>query len=156
MWNCIAKNDRDVISLHDSRATGIHMDGKDLVLDFADGFWLVHGSRYNPHENTLRTDAAQVRFVDFEIENFYVFKVVRLFRKPIFTKRIEMDLQTLIDNVNSGAWELEFLDEYTRFRGLLFNCWIWHKKGHTQECQISMDCTETQYYWNSIREDRIW
>lgn len=156
MWNYIAKNDRDAICLHDCQVTGMHVDGNDLVFDFSDGFWIVRNSRYKPHENTLRTDAAQMRFVDFEIENLYVYKVVRLFGKRLFVRRIEMDWQTLADRINSGAWEFEIADEYARDRRLLLGGYLWCKRKDTPEAQLAVYCTALEYRWNRICEDRVW
>lgn len=156
MWKFTAKNEYDTITLHDCRATHMWVDGRDLVVDFLDGIWLVEDNRQNPYGKTLRTDAAQVRFLDCKIDSLYVYKEFRFFGRIVWTKQIELEPNELIEKTNSGEWKLEFLYEYRGCGGYRFDCWIWHQKGHPQECQLTLQCTDMECYWNRLRQDRVW
>ncbi|MBQ9133522.1 MAG: hypothetical protein IJX64_03210 [Clostridia bacterium] len=132
------------------------MDGKDLILDFADGFWMESNSEHNPGENTVRTSASQIRFANFEVETLYVYKEIRMFGKKVMTTRNEMTLQTFIDNVNSKVWKPEIIHNFRKSRTSLLNGWISHQSRQYLEFEFSMYSEDVSYFWNDLCEDRIW
>lgn len=158
MWRYTEKsNEKAKISLHDCRATRMFINDGNLHFEYNDGFWVLTTNENNPHNETFKTDLSQLKVCNFEIENIYIFNKFRLFRRLISTKRIDITIETLIDNINNGKWELEFLYEYHTYQGMLFNCWIWmNQKPCHKECQIALQCDDMEYFWNNICIDKPW
>lgn len=156
MWNVSEKFDPEKMTLHDCIATKIEIDGQDLLIDFPDGIWLMGKTKLNPNEETMRTDAARLRFENFELDSLFLYKEFRLFRKTLFTRRVDVDLDTLMRKINSGEWELEFLYTYRCYRWRLYNSCIWRKKGCVLESQLTIECDDVIVCWNKICTDRVW
>ena len=106
----------------------------------------------------MRTDKATIRFVDFDIDNIYIFKYICLFHRFSFTRRVDVSFEKFIENINSGKWKFEFIDEfYAGNSGALFNGWVYFDhKPHHYDCQIQLRSTKSIYSWNKIYEDRPW
>lgn len=147
----------DDISFHDCRATQARIDNHDLWFEFADGFWICGDTKNNRHDKTLRTDRARLRISGYDISDVYIFKDIRLFRRLVSTQRISIDLNTLLKNINSGKWALEFIYEYHTFQGVMFLCYIWFKsKPYCRECQLFIENKGMECFWNNLREDCPW
>lgn len=133
------------------------MEGEDLYLEFANGFWIVADTVNNPNHTTLRTDTSQLKIRNYALSDLYLFKEIRLFRRLISTQRVSLNFKTLMNNINSGKWELEFLYDYHAPHGVLFFCWIWSKnKPCHKECQLILDCDGMECSWNKLCEDKPW
>ena len=68
-----------------------------------------------------------------------------------------IDANTLIENIHSKNWRLEFIERYTNPinpRTAMYYCAIRSKK--YMECWIKMDYTQIDYYWDEVLEDRVW
>ena len=145
------------IILHDCYATAITVIDENLNLEFADGFWIVGNSKYNSHEETLRTDLSHLQFTncDFEDINISLFKDYRLFRNSLFTIKKNLSLEELYTKVNSGQWNLEFIEEYYAYSSALFQCAIHTEyKPYYYDCQIEIGrYDEMVYYWDNLRSD---
>ncbi len=162
MWKFSSENDYPDIILHDCVVTKITLDGDDLVMEFDDyGFWIGENNKQNPFGNMLRTEKSELRFVDFDTwSNIYIFKRYNLFRKFFHTSRIDLSLEKLISNVNSGKWTFEFIYEYytssTQALAIFNGCINVKNKRKNYDCQIESDCSKMVYSWNKIREDAPW
>lgn len=133
------------------------MERRDLYVEFANGFWIVANTINNPSSTTLRTDKSQLKLRNYDISHIYLFKQIRLFRRLISTQRVSLNVKTLMDNINRGKWELEFLYEYHAYHGVLFCCCLWTKDiPYSIECQLILDCDDMQCYWNQLCEDKPW
>lgn len=161
MWKFVETDAYDSISLHDCRTADIRMEGNDLIVQFPDGFWITPVSRYIDHHTALKTGPAQLRIFGFDVEEVidrvYLFKTVRLFRRPLFCRRIDLEPEAFLKLVNDGKHELEFLWEFHRPGKGLYQCWLW-KKGHGMEaeCQFEITAKRIEYCWNEILPDREW
>lgn len=160
MWKYSSKNDYPNIILHDCHVTKISVENKDIILEFDDyGFWMIENNKHNPFGKTLRTDKSEIRFVNCQLDSIsiYIFKVFHLFRKPVLTNRIEIPLENLMYQINSGKWRFEFIDEYYACNEALFNGWIrFDKKPYHMECQLQLLFEDMKYSWNRICEDKPW
>jgi len=162
MWKYFSISDCDkinlhnAISLHDCYVTKIIAD-KDLMFEFSDGFWIVETNKQNPYGQTLRTDKSQIYFTEFDIDNIYIFKKFSILRRIIRTSRIEVSLEKLISNINSGKWQLEIIDEFHKGSNVLFNTSLYlENRSKHMECQIIIEYKKMNYFWNNICEDRPW
>ncbi|MBQ8687827.1 MAG: hypothetical protein IJ512_04680 [Ruminococcus sp.] len=150
-------SDGSGISLHDCRATHAYIENGALVLEFENGFWMTADSRFNPYGVTCRTDTSQLRICKFDIQDIYLFDEIRLLRRHIGTLRKSIPIEKLLENINCGKWQLEFLYEYHAWRRVLFECMIWFdKRPYSKACQLSVCCDEMRYFWNRICEDKTW
>lgn len=145
------------VLLHDSRATGAYIADGSLYFRFADGFWILQSNSRNTCGETVRTGVSELCIAGFDAPCVCLFRHVALFRRRLLTRRVEIPLETLIQKLNSGKWELEFLDEYREYRGMLYNCLIWQKRRpYYTECELRIDCGEVQYLWNVLRPECTW
>lgn len=140
--------------------TKVAVDNKDIIFEFDDnGFWVIENNKHNPFGKTLRTDKSELRFVncDSDFTSIYIFKVFYLFRKPVLTNRIEISLEDLTSQINSGKWQFEFIDELYAWDKAEFNGWLWFgKKPYHMECQLQLSFEDMLYSWNKICEDKPW
>ena len=157
MWEYTDTNAHTRISLHDCRVDQITLDGNDLILNFYDGFWILPTSGYIDHPVPLKTGPAQLCFRDMDVFPIDLYKTTRLFRRPVFCRRIRIELDRFIKLVNDDNRELEFLYEYHRPFNNLYQCWLWSKKPRFWgECQFELTSDTIEYRWNEIRPDYEW
>lgn len=156
LWKHSTKKTND-ISLHDCCATRIFKDKHNLFFEFDNGIWAIANTAFNPNNRTFRTDKAQLKLCNFNIDSIYIFKEIRLFRRIISTHRIPLSFEKLTENINSGKWELEFIYEYTKYHETLFSCCICSAhKPYSIECQMILDYDDMECFWNNLREDNPW
>ena len=163
MWKYTSENDYPNIILHDCYIVKATVEDNDLIIefkehDFLHGFWINEINKQNPFGKTLRTDKALIRFVNFDFDSIYIFKTICLFRRFIFTRRVEVSFEKFIENLNIGKWQFEFIDEfYAGNYGALFNGWVYFNDGKSHyDCQIQLRFTKMVYSWNKICEDKPW
>lgn len=161
MWKYTEVNAYDSISLHDCRADHMQLDGNNLVIDFPEGFWITPRSKHIAHDRPLKTGPSQLRFMDVSIEplieSIYLFKDIRMFRKVICCRRIQLGLTDLLKLINDGKHELEFLYEFHNSLSNLYQCWIWKSnRGLEAECQLELTASQIEYSWNDIQYDNEW
>lgn len=157
MWNYTEENACDTISLHDCRSDDMQVKGNDLIVNFPDGFWILPNSEHIDHDTPLKTGPSQLCFRDFDIFPIDLFRTTRLFQRPLFCRRIRVELSQLLKKANDGRHELEFLWEFHRPGNSLYQCWLWKKNhGMVAECQFEITASAIEYRWNEIRPDREW
>ncbi len=161
MWNYTETNAFDSISLHDCRTDNIKVEGKDLIINFPDGFWITPVSKYIDHDRPLKTGPAQLRFIGFGIDSVIdtidLYKNIRLFRKTILCKRVRPEVADFLKRINDGKHELEFLYEFHNPYSTLYKCCLWRKPlKYLCDCQIELTAKSIEYYWNEICRDREW
>ncbi len=159
MWRYTVENRFDNITLHDCVASKIYIKDDDFIFEFEDGFWIGNKCEYNPHVKVLKTSAAQVQLCAADEIDFCYFK------KPVFSffkshdKRICVEFDEVIEKVNSGEWQLEFLYEYSCDKLMLFECYLWmvkkdKRKGY--QAQLKAYIPDYKLCWNEICPDREW
>lgn len=153
MWKHI-EEDNGKLSIHDCYATQIWIENHDLVIEFADGFWIVQGNTYNPYDQTYRSECSQMKVMGFEVDNLFVLRPFQLFCRPVFTLKSDLKFNRLMKKVNTGRWKLLFATEYHTFHQVLFDCWIYPKyKRRALHCYMIIDNNRMEYCWNEIRKD---
>ena len=151
--------DRDerYLSLHDCIAERAYFEDGKLGFQFDDGFWVSPDHPENNLSNLVRTDSSKV---EYTLENGTSYDVtVYVFKENIFKKtiRIEWTMQELLDNINSGKCELEFLYQYVACASRIVECELkLNKKPYRMECIIKISAPKVSYYWNNLREDCVW
>lgn len=157
LWTFKAVNDVTGLSLHDCRVTQMRTQANNLVLDFANGFWITAQNQHNPYGETLRTDASQVRIIGFDIEEIYIFCTVSLCGRHIATLRKSLPLNRLQAQINSGRWRLELIDSFYGGGRLLWNAYILSgNETSSQECQLMLGYRDMECGWNRICRDKRW
>lgn len=165
MWKYSQINAYDSISLHDCRTDNIKLEGKDLIINFPDGFWITPSSHYIDHDRPLKTGPSQLRFIgittdpyiDSVIDSVDLYKTTRLLGKPVFCRRIQPRVSDFLALVNNGKHELEFFCEYHSYIQHLYQGWGWKKnKGMTFDWQLQLTAKSIEYRWNEICKDREW
>lgn len=157
MWKYTEVNQWNTISLHDCRSDSIHIDGNDLIVDFPDGFWILPQNQHSSYSLAVKTGPSQLCFKDYAMDAVRLYKTTRLFRCPILCRRICIEPDQLLEKVNDGKHELEFLWEFQGGTPRLYQCWLWrNNRGLEAECQFEITASAIEYQWNEILPDRVW
>ncbi len=159
MWKNTIENAYEHISLHDCVVNLVEHNENSFSFTLDNGFWIMPDSKYNPYNETLRTDQSKIRFIDLdkEISAFYVLKRHYLFRKYLYTTIKQLKFETLFQKINSKEWEMEFYDQYhTSQRNLFFGSINTKKKIGALDFQLNLDCNKMEYCWNYICPDKKW
>ena len=149
--------DEKYLTLHDCVADRAYFENGKLGFEFNDGFWISPDHPESNLSELVRTDFSKVEFkledgADYDV-TIYIFKK-NLFNKTI---RIEWTIQKLLKSINCGKYKLEFLYQYIDYNSKMIECRLkFDKKPYHQECIMKISATETRYYWNNLREDRLW
>lgn len=149
----------EFISLHDCVVNHAEYSDDILSLTFDNGFWMLGGTKYNTAEETVRTDRSEFQYIHFDTEmsSFSISKRHVLFGKHICTTQHEIDIETLIEKINSGAWALEFIDQFHAYHGMMILGVVrMKKKPWWMAFQWNIDCEKTAYGWNQICPDKKW
>lgn len=150
------ETDEALFSLHDCVANRIKFKDGMISFYFPEGIWITKEHADNDTGNTVRSDAAKVRFELFYPDDdaeVYVYKP----KGPDKAIRKEWKLKKLIQRVNDGEYQLEFLYQYSNGIGRFIECELKTKeKPYHWECNIKMLVKEATYLWNDIRPDATW
>ena len=145
------------ISLHDCRAEKIVYDHGILSFVFPNGFWITPQHPENHSDTAVRTDLSQV---DYIIPNDPFCEIeISIFRKAFGKKilRESWEIEKLINAVNSGTFQLEFVTQYKGFQSILHKGYIWFdKKPYHRECEIILPTDCAVYRWNRLHYDAKW
>ena len=67
------------------------------------------------------------------------------------------ELNQLMQKVNDGECELEFLYQYTNGVGRIIECELrTNEKPYRRECNLKLLTKEVTYLWNDLRPDATW
>lgn len=143
------------ISLHDCRASKIGSDANGLTLVFPDGIWLLADNHLNTVGKIVRTGKAEVLLRNSEFDAFMKMKPVRFFGKMLFSVCREVGFETLRENINSGKWTVEFIDDFENADSHLFRVMIYSGKKH-YDCLFEVSYEEIESRFDKIRQDRVW
>ena len=144
MWKYKGMDQWDTISLHDCRITTICAKDKDILLGFAEGYWIVETNPQNPYGKTLRTGEAELAFTGAKCE------------------KVEVDDKEMLwgefcQKINSENWEFECITEEFQEGKCVFWGWVWAKGNPIhQNCHLHFSFDHRIYHWNLILEDRPW
>lgn len=151
--------------LHDCVATKINVDGSEMTLDLPDGFWLLPDDPRNPWDEVHKTGPAQIvvslgyPMPSNELDDAIfaeLFHRRRLCRGVAWTTCTYPAVEKLIEKVNSGKWDLEFVWKYPTYdRGWLVEGYF-HTGRKTRKCYLTVDFRQIRFFWNEIRGDRVW
>lgn len=133
----------DQIRLHDCRATYIAAEQNRILMGFADGFWLIRKTAYNPTENTLKTAGSQLVFhLDDQYADdvtVFIFRQKQLRGKKWVQIRECKDIQWLMKMINQKGAQLEIIDEYGYYRRRLYiGDLILRHPTDRMECQVEI------------------
>ncbi len=149
--------DDSCISLHDCRADKIIFENGILSFYFPNGFVVTSQHIKNQSDNTVYTDCSQVDFpiADKDINGIEIYIFSK--RKSGEIIREARKVQSFINDVNSGKYEVEFITQYKSAYSILFKCWIWFdNEPYHSECEIILNSNNGVYLWNNLRDDCKW
>ena len=146
MWKFQASYEYDAISLHDCRITNIATNGSNIILNFADGYWISQTNPQNPYGKTLKTDASCLVLVGGDC-------------KDIVFGGKKFSWDEFCSNINSEKWNFECITECYSDNKLVYAGWIWIGERYHQpnpECHIWLEFQSLIYNWDIICEGRQW
>lgn len=150
------ENDK-FLTLHDCCADAATLADGVLTFSFSDGFWIIPTHPANNLEQTVRTDASKVEFVleKGEYAALYVYTIKRFPRKQ--TLREEWSVEKLLDKINSGICQLEFLYPFECGNQRIFQCVLhFNRKPFFKEADLEITVQKSTYFWNHLRADCPW
>lgn len=153
-------------SLHDCYVTRMELAGKELRLFIPDGFRLMPEDPLNPFDEPHMTGSSQVVYtllgdpedaVTLELFHDIYLHPIRLFHgAQLCTTVSRLGLKKLMERINSGTWQLEFVSKYTDSDvGYLYGCCI-HTNRKIFDCYFKIDCRQTRFCWNAVEEEPAW
>lgn len=158
-WNHISPDALDTISPHDCVADKLILNEESITFNFSDGFWVSHLHPLNSHDKTIRTTKAHLCLLGNSINEYvpliYIYKSVWLFGKLLLTKRIFVEWDKFIENINNGKWQLEFIDIYRDYSSVLIKG-VLHAHKKMIECELTLLCNRVEFRWNDFQENRFW
>jgi len=144
------------VGLHDCSAN--HAKFRDGMLSFVfpKGIWIMESHEANDTGNVVRSGEAKVRYrllyPDDDV-TVYVYKE----KGANKTIRKEWTLKKLIQKMDDGECELEFLYQYKCGYGIIVLCVIHSKnKPYFRECELRMLVSDVTYLWNDICPEATW
>jgi len=145
------------ISLHDCRAESASFENGVLAFDFREGFWIGPGHPENQGERPVGTDSSRVEFRLESGDETDAVVYVYTEKGNDTALREEWPLSRLLECINSEGCSLEFLYQYKGYQSLLIECWLWFdKKPYHKECELRLQVSGVEYFWNQLLEDRVW
>ncbi len=150
-------HDERFLSLHDCIAERAYLKNGKLGFELSDGFWILPDHPESHLSETVRTDASKVEYTLYRGESWDI--TVYVFEKGFFkrTVRKEWTPEKLVDEINKGKCKLEFLYQYRDSFSAVLDCELrFSKKPYFRECMIKISVTQTDYCWNTLREDCPW
>ena len=164
-------NDEYPPILHDSVATRMEIEGRELRLFFPEGFRLLPNDPRNPYDTPLPTKAGWMVFtLDFdpgdgfardelirlEVFHDHYLPSIRRYRPsdPLFTTCAFVNVDKMIGKINSGKWKLEFYDEFKHYIGYMYGCALYTSRTMRRYCRcyFSVECRAIRYYWNEVSD----
>lgn len=145
------------ISLHDCRAANMYFESGVLSFVFPNGFWITSQHPQNKSENSVRTTASQADFplIDKTLDGVEIFIFKKNRKKEVI--REEWKTEKVIQAVNSGDFQIEFITPYKSFQSMLFKCWIWFEVSpYHQECEIILNTDSVTYHWDELCYDYVY
>ena len=145
------------LTLHDCITTRAYLEDGKLGFEFADGFWISPDHPESQLAQVVRTDFSKVEYtlqdgLEYDV-TIFVFK--RTKSGKLSGK--EWTLRELVDNINAGKCKLEFLYQYLGYSSRMVECELcFDKKPYRKTCILQISAPEVSYYWNKLREDRVW
>ncbi|MBR4070946.1 MAG: hypothetical protein IKK26_00125 [Clostridia bacterium] len=153
------ENSEKYVSLHDCIAEKVYFQDGVLGFEFEDGFWILPGHQESNNDKPVRTDCSKAEFVLSEncIDDFCVY----VFKKYLFgiTVRKELSIKKFIDRINRKKNGFEFLYQYTdenMSMRMIEGVFRSERKPYFEECELRIYTDIVNYYWNNLREDRVW
>ena len=137
--------DRSAFSLHDCRAKSAALSLRDgtLTFRFPDGIfspeygsdWPNTGPAAVTFALALPAEGA-IRFDLFEKEGD------RTFRKTV-------PAEVLVEEIDRGAWELEFLYRYDGYKRVFYRCCLWQDaEPRSREAHLFLETEEITFRWD--------
>ena len=149
IWKNIEYNKYPEIIMSDCKVNKIQIEENQVILNFSeDGFFVKDSKK----QGYYRTDAAQVVLQASNIDDISI-KEVRtnqLSDKVCFDSMYDVEVQDFVENINTGKWSLEIVEEYYSAMGALYSLWI-KSTGTSFWCYIKLGFQNMVYKWNEIR-----
>ena len=144
------------LTLHDCFADKITYSNNILSFDFPDGFWVCSNHEDSNLSKTVRTDSAKVDFTVTPDQHFEIYLDVFKKRKYLNTIVEYWDIDKLMDAVNGGKYQLEFVYQYRTHFEQMWLCYLHYQGCMYRECQLHIPYSTATYRWNNLREECVW
>lgn len=138
------------IILSDCTISGIQIKDNKLVLTFSD-YGFIKKDKDNKY---YRTEGAEIVVEGYEREELSIkeLRTHQLSEEIYFDSIYDIEFEKFQENVNSGKWELEIVEEFYSTGRCLYICQI-REDENCFEIYFKIRYRNLIYLWNSIRFD---
>lgn len=139
------------IILSDCVITNIQVKGDEITINFSEYGFFKKDSQKNKY---FRTDAAQIVFEQSDIDNICIkeIRTQRLSEDLYFDSMYDIDSPIFMENVNTGKWKFEIVEEFYSTGGALYIGKI-RADDNSFWCHVKIQFKNLEYFWNEIRYD---
>lgn len=168
-WTYTHPHDPHKLSMHDCKVTQIDLEctegGGRMAWHFADGVWVTPAIECHEITEICRTAEARVIFAGKYMVEEYDPTVAVCIKsrwhgkdKRLNTETWEhMTLGEFVAEFQDGGWSLEIFDTYDEAGNFLITGEIHTpKEKWWRSFRMSFIAETADYFWNTIRPDRVW
>lgn len=143
--------DRSAFSLHDCRAKSAELSLRDsaLTFGFPDGIFTPEYGRDWPNTGPAAVTFALSQPPEEAVRcDLFAREGDREFRQSV-------PAETLIAEINRGAWELEFLYRYDGYEEVFYVCYLWQSaEPYVREAHLFIETKEILFRWDEPAGNR--
>lgn len=149
LWKEKQHNSYPDIILSDCLIVGIQIKNGKIIVDFSEYGFIKKDSKSNKY---FRTDGAQVVIEKCDIDNILIkeIRTNQLSEELYFDSTYDIKTIDFLENINTGKWKFEIVEEYYSTGGGLYIGQI-RKKEDTFWCCIKISFKNLIYLWNDIK-----
>lgn len=151
-WKEKERNKYPDIILSDCVITNIQVEGTEITVEFSEYGFVKKDSQRNKY---FRTDTAQIVIEQCDIDNVSIkeIRTQRLSEDVYFDSMYDIEFSIFLENVNTGKWKFEIVEEFYSAGGALYIGQI-REGENTFWCHVKLQFKNLVYFWNKVRYDR--
>lgn len=151
IWKNRELNRYPDIILSDCKVIDIQVKENKITVNFSeDGFFVKDSER----KSYYRTDTAQLVMESCDVANISIkeIRTQRLSEELYYDSMYDVESQDFIENINTGKWRLEIVEEFYSVGGGVYSVRIRCNESPFW-CYIKLQFKNLVYMWNDIRYD---
>lgn len=136
------------IILSDCLIVGITVKGEKILIDFSELGFAVKDEKSGSY---YHTNGAQIVMEECELDDLSITEIrtQQLSDELYFDSVYNLENKDFLNNINSGKWEFEIVEEYYSVNGGLYLGKVWEKE-ESFWCCVKIRFKELKYLWNDL------
>jgi len=150
-WKHKELNKYPDILLSDCSLTNIALEGNQIIVNFSEyGFF----KRDSQEDKYYRTDGSQIVIEGCDYDNISIkeIRTQQMSEELYFETMYEIEIKDFIENINTGKWRLEIVEEYYAMGSGFYISQI-RTNNNCFRCYINIRFKNLTYLWSDIGYD---